>query len=463
MSESLSGRGRAGKNWRLPALLLLVGMAALWWVYLNVPPGFPEQWAGRERLPDQSVRVSALYRHAVGLPLVVLPIPLYRLTHGLLFAALWPLYALAVHRLRDTRAGAGYWMLTGSLLLTALAMPPLLSTDAFYYGITGQIVSEFRANPHLVPPLRFPESRLLPYNFWTDFPSPYGPLWTSVAAAVVAPVGDSPLLVSAAFKFLSAASVAASTVLVYSIARRLASERAVQATALWAWNPLVLLESAGTGHNDALVALLLLGALRLLLAGKGTGAYTLAVVSALVKLTAAPVAGLLALGLLNRGRLRHRARRAGALGLLLLLLIMAAYAPYWDGLRTLQGLVGQPMGSVHGPVSGLVWSIVQLFATTETAEGAGRVASLLSVAVLGLWLLGAALRVWRAGARLEPRGEGLLWGVVLILAPVVFVRAYPWYIVPGLALMAAVWPHGGRTTTALYLLGCLWFVVQYGY
>ncbi len=110
-----------------------------------------------------------------------------------------------------------------------------------------------------------------------------------------------------------------------------------------------------------------------------------------------------------------------------------------------------------------MWSIVQLFATTETAEGAGRVASLLSVAVLGLWLLGAALRVWRAGARLEPRGEGLLWGVVLILAPVVFVRAYPWYIVPGLALMAAVWPHGGRTTTSLYLLGCLWFVVQYGY
>lgn len=463
MSHSGVLQPDAERGWQVPGLLLLAGMVALWWVYLNVPPGFPEQWAGRERLPDQSVRVSALYRHTVDLPLVPLPIPLYRLIHGLLFAALWPLYALAVRRLRGVRAGTGYWALTAALLLTALAMPPLLSTDVFYYGITGQIAYEFGGNPHLVPPLRFPESRLLPYNFWTDFPSPYGPLWTSVSAAVVAIVGDSPIVVSGAFKLLGAGSVAASTVLVYSIARRLAPDRAAQATALWAWNPLVLLESAGTGHNDSLLAVLLLGALWLLLRGRSTSAWSLASLTVLIKLTAAPAVGLFAVGRLNWGKCGHRVRRGVLLALVLLFLGMAAYAPYWEGLRTLQGLMGQPMGSVHGPVSGLVWTVVQLFAVEETAERAGRAASLLTMLCLAIWLLGATWRVWRAGERLEVRGEGLLWGVVLVLVPVVFVRAYPWYTVPGLALLAAVWPHGRRTVATLYALTALWFVVQYGY
>lgn len=450
-------------TWAVPGLLLLAGMLGLLYLYLNVPPGFPEQWAGRLRLPDQSVRVSRLYREGLGLPLIGLPVGLYRLLHGALLVGLWPAYALAVRRFSGHHAGRSFWVVTAALLLTALAMPPLLSTDVFYYAVTGQIAAEYGANPHVLPPNHFQGSQLLPYNFWIDFPSPYGPVWTSVSAGVIALAGDSPLAASLAFKLLGVSFTGASIVLIHNIAQKLAPERTAQATALWAWNPLILLEGAGNGHNDALLALLLLGALRLLLAGKSITAYVLTVASALVKLTTLPVLALVAVGRLNRGTPYVRVRRAVLLGLLLLILSATVYAPYWSGPQTLQGLVGQPLGSVQGVVAGVAWSVGLVVGSPQVSEEAVRPASLLALGAVGAWALAAMLKVWRTGERLEPRGEGLLWGAMLVLVPVVFVRAYPWYTVPGLALLAAVWPHGRRTSVVLYVVGAVWFLGQYGF
>jgi alpha-1,6-mannosyltransferase len=438
-------------------------LLCLAYLYLQVPTGFPEQWAGRDRLPEQSVRVSALYRDALGLPYTPLPVPLYRAAHFALFLALWLPYASLVRRLAGRRAGADYWSFTGALLALALLMPPLLSSDVFYYGITGQMVAEYGANPHVLPPASFPASELLPYNFWRDFPSPYGPAWTSISAGVAALSGGSPLGTSLLFKLLATLCLGATAVLVHRTARELAPGREAQATALWAWNPLVLLESAANGHNDALLSLLLVGGLALLAARRGLAAYALVAASVLVKLTTLPVLALLTLGRLNRGRARDRARRAAVMAAVLATAAILAYAPYWQGPETLRGVAGQPLGSVHGVVAGTAWGLVRALGLPDAALRAGRLASLAAASLLGAWVGWMALRLWRSGARLEARGEGLLWGSVLVLVPVVFVRSYPWYTVPGLALLAAVWPHGRRTTIGLYALGGAWFVFQYSF
>ncbi|MDQ3328956.1 MAG: hypothetical protein M3506_10605, partial [Chloroflexota bacterium] len=238
-------------SWLPSATVYAVLLFGLLYLYMQVPPDFPEQWAGRDRLPDQSFRVSRLYRDAVGLAHVDLPIVAYRITHLILFVALWPAYALAVARLRFTRAGWRFWSVTGMVLLLALAMPPLLSTDVFYYGITGEAVAGFGANPHVLPPTALPQSPLLPYVYWRDFPSPYGPLWTDISAAIIAVTGSAPLVVSLAFKLVAAICVALSTWILHRLAARFAPGRETQAAALWAWNPLLILETAGNGHNDA--------------------------------------------------------------------------------------------------------------------------------------------------------------------------------------------------------------------
>ncbi len=451
------------KPWLLLGSVYLALLLCLAYLYLQVPPGFPEQWAGRDRLPDQSVRVSALYRETLNLPYTPLPVTVYRALHFALFVLLWAPYVLAISRLAGARAGGSYWGFTALLVALSFLMPPLLSTDVFYYGITGQIVAEYGANPHLHPPADFPESALLPYNYWRDFPSPYGPAWTTVSAGVVSLAGSSPLPVSLGFKLLASLCVGATSVLVYWGTRRFARGAETQAAALWAWNPLVLLEGAANGHNDALLALLLVGALGVLAARRGVLSYLLVAASVVIKLTTLPVLVLLAIGRLNRGKWSHRILLGLLLTVLLAVVAFLAYAPYWDGFRTLGGVLGQPLGSVHGVVAGTAWSVGYLLGSPETAERAGRLASLGALGLLGVWMAWIALRLWREGERLDARGEGLLWGAVLVLIPVVFVRAYPWYTLPGLALLAAVWPHGRRTVLALYALSGLWFVVQYGF
>jgi hypothetical protein len=430
---------------------------------MQVPVGFPEQWAGRDRLPDQSARVSGLYRNAVGLVHADVPASTYRVMHLLLFIALWPAYALGVYRLRSARAGVRFWGVTVVLLLLALAMPPLLSTDVFYYGITGEAVSEYGSNPHIHPPSAFLGSPLQGFIYWSDFPSPYGPVWTGVSAIVVAVAGNTPLAVSLAFKVVAAACVALSTVLLYRLVARLAPGRETQAAALWAWNPLVLLETAANGHNDALLALVLLGSLGLVAANLGIAGYVLAALSIVVKLTTIPALALLAVGRLVTGRPVQRGARALALLSVLVVTVLLAYLPFWEGPQTLQSIAGQPLESVHGVIPGTVSGVALLFTDEASAERAGRIASLLALIALCLVGLLAAWSVWRAGTRLEPRGEGLLWGVALVLVPLAFVRAYPWYVVPGLALLAAVWPHWRRVTVWLYALCATWFVVQYGF
>ena len=462
MTPPSAGGETPARPWLRPAVFYVALLAGLLWLYLQAPPGFPEQWAGRDRLPEQSVRVSALYREAAGLPFLPLPAPLYRAAHLALFVAVWPAWALAVRRLAGARSGGAYWDVTAALLLVAALMPPLLSTDVYYYGVTGEIVAAYGENPHLRPPSEFPRSVLLPYNYWRDFPSPYGPAWTSVSAGVVSLAGSSPLAASLAFKLLAALLVAATTILIYRLARGWAPGREAQATALWAWNPLMLLETAANGHNDALLALLLVAGLALLTRGSWPGASVLAALSALVKLTALPALGLLALGRLATSSSRERAGRLIAMACVAGALAVIAYAPYWEGAATLRGLAGQPLGSVHGPVAGTAWAVGTLLGSEAAGLRAGRLASAVGVGLLGAWLVGAAARLWRTREGLELRGEGLLWGVALVLVPVVFVRSYPWYVVPGIALLAAVWPHGRRTTLALLGGSALWLVAQYG-
>jgi len=162
----------------------LASLLALLAVQLSVPVGYPEQWAGPSRLPDQAVRVSALYREAYHLPRLPLSSREFYLAHLGIHVALWATYTLAVLGSERIRGHRTLWLLTLPIVLLCVALPPILSTDVFYYGVTGQIAGPYGANPYTSVPDDFPRSALLPFTYWTDFPSPYGPLWTAVCAAV---------------------------------------------------------------------------------------------------------------------------------------------------------------------------------------------------------------------------------------------------------------------------------------
>ncbi len=202
----------------------------------------------------------------------------------------------------------------------------------------------------------------------------------------------------------------------------------------YAWNPLVILEVAHSGHIDALgtfwIALCAYWMARRRTA-LATLAYTLAVATKLLPIVLAPL-------FIGRVKLRDLALGAGALLLL--------YLPFTTG-----GIV--PFGAVPNVVEHIRFNspIFRPLAWAATPSGA---AAFALIAALGA----AAWARWRLDAD-DPAGWAWPMAIALACAPVV----YPWYLLyftPFLVTRATL-PLTVWTWTAIpvYLV---WEWAQYG-
>ena len=171
-------------------------------------------------------------------------------------AALFALYLGGLslcHRLERDPRGLMLVVIIGALAaLALLPMYPIFSLDIFYYMAADRIWSVFRENPFIVPPLQASHDPFFPYTSWGHYPLPYGPLWPWISALTSAPGGGllAPTLV--AFKALGVIGYLVCLPLVAWAVTGLHPERRLLGTCTFAWNPLVLLELAGAGHNDAI-------------------------------------------------------------------------------------------------------------------------------------------------------------------------------------------------------------------
>jgi hypothetical protein len=183
--------------------------------------------------------------------------------------------------------------------VTFLAMPGLYSTDIFSYVMYGRIAGVYGQNPYLSAPASFTGDPFLSwvFPFWQQTPSVYGPLWTELSALLSSLAANlSQLDQVLAYKFLIWASAMLNLGLVWTLTGRAAWMRGPRLAcfALYAWNPIVLLELAGNAHNDALMVTLLLLSMLPLTASQvrerhWLSAIVLATASALIKFTTAPV------------------------------------------------------------------------------------------------------------------------------------------------------------------------------
>ena len=145
------------------------------------------------------------------------------------------------------------------VLLFATAIPPFLSSDVWDNLARGRVEAVHHANPYSMPAGQFPEDPFTRAAEWTSFGNPYGPLSTAVQSAVCLLCGDSPWLGAYLMKALCALCHLLTAWLVYRAVLILAPPRAAHAAFLYLWNPWILVETAGSAHNDALAAVGLAG------------------------------------------------------------------------------------------------------------------------------------------------------------------------------------------------------------
>lgn len=248
---------------------------------------------------------------------------------------LFALYGLALWlcvRLEGSRRAAAIVFGCGTLAaLALLVMYPIFSLDIFYYMNADRIWSVYRENPFVVPPLQGAHDPFFPYNAWGHYPLPYGPLWPWITEATSFFGGGAILPTLLAFKGLGVVGyLLCLPILVWALAA-LRPDRKLAGLCIFAWNPLVLLELAGGGHNDAIALVPAALALGLWARRRTVSTALAAMVSFLVKATVSiAVPALLWPGFRRAFRERQLRRWAlihvaPALGLLIL-----TWLPFWS-------------------------------------------------------------------------------------------------------------------------------------
>jgi tetratricopeptide (TPR) repeat protein len=294
----------------------------------------------------------------------------------------------AVWAARLRMAGHRELVLVGgvqALLCGWLCLQPYLSSqDIFSYAFYAHILTWYHANPYVAVPRDFPYDPLFGAIFWKDQPSNYGPVWTYLSALVSLLASGGSGTTIAALRVVAALAGLAGTPIIWSFARRLNPATPLVATILWAWNPLLLVESAGAGHNDVVMALFIIASLATWFHRRRSWSVAFLVLAFLTKYVAAILLPLyLVLWLKD-----EPARRVSIVARTVVIgagLTVLAFAPVYAGPATLSvvGFGANPLAYINSPLE-LAYRDLRI-ALGEPSELVN-----LPVHYLGFWVNGAA-------------------------------------------------------------------------
>jgi len=241
------------------------------------------------------------------------------------------------------------------VLQAVLAMlTPRLSQDMLTYiaqGLLGMLPGHSPlAEPASAAQFTLPGAALIPAGWRPDVaPSAYGIIWIAIETASVRLAGGN---LQVAMWLLKGVVLAASLLTALMLGRflgRVAPHARQLGVLAYLWNPLILVELAGEGHNDALMVLFAVAALAACAAGQVTASVLAQLSGVLTKYVNL---------LLVPPQLVYlwRTRRGGGARLILEIaagvviagaLAAALYAPLWIGLHSFAGTVqqGAPVSS----------------------------------------------------------------------------------------------------------------------
>jgi len=417
-------------------LIALIGGFVL--LYLRVP-------AGHSPLTGHAPHIGAVFLRAFSYPTIELgPVAFRRVAVGLV-VGMWGVYALVargIDRLQDPAERRRMLAVVVAVAVVAhlvlVLLPPTLSTDLFFYGLFGKMLLG-GGNPYLTPADALADDPLWPYASWTHLSSHYGPTfqWISLVATWLG--GGGPLGTALAFKAVAAVLNLFTCWLVWALARCKEDDDGLTALALYALNPLVLIEGPGHAHSEGVMIPLALLGILLWRRGRPHLGFAALLASAAVKYITGVLALLVAVKMLAEAPSRGRLGTAGRLIGVAFLVAIGLYAPFWGG------------GAVFDPAINL---IVRGSSLDRARHGAPPETPVIGLVIFAIALLAAI----PAAARLaRPYLLDLTAGLVSLFVLLVLWWRMPWYFVTAIALTAAGGPTRSIRAVKLFalLLGML--------
>lgn len=276
------------------------------------------------------------------------------------------------------------------MMLVLAHLYPITSLDSISQDIQIRVLTAHHANPLLVPAANFPNDPFTPYDDAQNLPSPYGPLWIALSAGPALLAGNNLLALVLLEKMVPILCALGCLRLVWLIASRITPHRRWQALLLTGWNPLLLLEAAGNGHNDTVLLFFVLLAFYLLMVGPRWLALPALTLAALVNSLALIFLPLLLLALWRVSPHRRRATTLLSGAALALALIAAALLPF-GGAQTL-GTLFRPFTHYALSLPAILYGFLQPLYPELLAD---LIVKLLAVCCFGVCYLAILYRLAR--------------------------------------------------------------------
>jgi hypothetical protein len=300
---------------------------------------------------------------------------------------------------------------------------------------------------------------------WADNVSPYGPLWNLIAAPITLIGRDELGVALAGFKVLAALSALLGA---WLIVRTVAGERphdAAPAGIIFLWNPLVLWEGVGNGHNDLVMMVPVLAALLAWSRRRDAWVVPLLVLAAAIKYIPAIVIPLALLAILRRApgwRDRLRVTLLSLAGSALVLAV--ALFPFYDPEGMWESINQQGDIFLTSPAAMAIGVLQEHVDAADVRWWATRI----GYGLLAATLLWQALNVWRRPAWLS-RAIFEAFFVFLLVATWNF---RGWYLIWPIAVAAVVpsvwpaarsiaWTAGAMSVYALFIWIWHWWEVDF--
>jgi hypothetical protein len=383
--------------------------------------------------------------------------PAAALDFAAVFVALFALSYAAHSLCRGRSSSRAFALVLLVAFLCGLALVfvyPITAADVFEYIAYARITVEHGVNPHLFRPADFPNDPFMTYSAWPYITSPYGPLWTYVSALIGWMSGASLLTYLLLFKGLALLVHLVNSGLIYATLRRWSSSYALAGAVLYAWNPLVLFESAAGAHNDGAVMLPVLAAIYLFVRRRFALSIVVSALGCLVKMPMIIVVPLFVLGTwraLSEAENRLRTVCAGSAAAVALVILL--HAPLWGGWRSLGWLARQ--GLFTSSFAALAALTVRNLAVDRgLAEAKARWSVLLAFAAFYMWQLR------RLRGDVGDFVRSLYWTVFVFLT-IAVLWFQPWYVVWVVGLGAMIPSVAVARLTTVFSYTATWIYMIY--
>ena len=131
-----------------------------------------------------------------------------------------------------------------TVLVLFLSYPAMLSYDIFNYIATAKVSFFYHENPYLIMPIEFIGDPLISFTRAANKVALYGPVWISLTSLPYLSGFGNFVAILFSFKLLNIFFYLSTIILLWKISKNLLT------ISLFAFNPLVILETLVSAHND---------------------------------------------------------------------------------------------------------------------------------------------------------------------------------------------------------------------